>query len=439
MAVVKIELSISKVQNNNCTWICLDPEFLYDGRTCREFSPKKGREWCGEMKILVKLGNLFQGRGLFATKPFASGDVLFTETPLLSSQFSWNEAYQYLACENCMRPLETAEANAQRLANDRSLTLPYADCCITVPWLDKHTKCAECGAKYCSEECRTNALAKYHAYICKINLPTNNQPISELVEVWKKMHYPPETTTLMLIVKIFAIYKQTDNKEQFLALLNDFQQTAGDEETQLFHKLLGDKFTAQLEELYNGIVQVFSGDPELQLWLTPDSFKKLFILIGTNGQGVGTTAVGEWAKRVGNLEKLSEEDKKKLEQAIDDLYMKMDDFSGQFLNVEGSALYSQQSKINHSCEPNCEILFPQSNHILQVTALRDIPAGEEVTISYLDECVLARSRHSRQKVLKENYIFICECERCVREATTQKDVTSSEEESEDDDEEEMED
>lgn len=331
-----------------------------------------------------------------------------------------------------MRPLETAEANAQRLANDKTLKLPYPGCCITLPWLEIHTTCPECGAKYCSEECRTEALSKHHTVICN-----NHGLIIELIEVWKKMHYPPETASLMLIIKIFAMYKQAADKPQFLATLNDFQQTAGDEESQLFHKILGDSFSAQLEDLFKGMMQVFSSDPDFQLWLTPDSFKRLFVLVGTNGQGIGTTSVGEWAKRVGNLEEnLSEEDKKKLEQAIDDMYMKMDDFSGQFLNVEGSGLYSQQSKINHSCQPNCEIVFPQSNHVLQVVALRDIAAGEEVTISYLDECMLSRSRHSRQKVLKENYIFVCECEKCSFEKLSQKDETSSEEEEDDDDDEE---
>lgn len=70
----------------------------------------------------------------------------------------------------------------------------------------------------------------------------------------------------------------------------------------------------------------------------------------------------------------------------------------QFLNNEGSALYVTQSKINHSCVPNAQPTFPHSNHILALSAVGDIAAGEEICISYLDECSLERSRHSRQKV-----------------------------------------
>ena len=74
--------------------------------------------------------------------------------------------------------------------------------------------------------------------------------------------------------------------------------------------------------------------------------------------------------------------------------------SGAFLNSEGSALYELQSKINHSCEPNCEIIFKDNSNVLTLRTLRSIAEGEEITISYLDECDLCRSRHSRQKLLK---------------------------------------
>ncbi|KAL1461426.1 hypothetical protein WDU94_013326 [Cyamophila willieti] len=56
-----------------------------------------------------------KGRGLFAKKAYKKGDLIFEESPLVCAQFSWNVAYGYLACENCMRPLETAEENAQEI------------------------------------------------------------------------------------------------------------------------------------------------------------------------------------------------------------------------------------------------------------------------------------------------------------------------------------
>ena len=44
-----------------------------------------------------------QGRGLFAVKPFKASEVIFEEQPLVCSQFAWNYAYGYLACDFCMR------------------------------------------------------------------------------------------------------------------------------------------------------------------------------------------------------------------------------------------------------------------------------------------------------------------------------------------------
>ncbi len=41
--------------------------------------------------------------------------------------------------------------------------------------------------------------------------------------------------------------------------------------------------------------------------------------------------------------------------------------------------------------------------------IRDIHAGEELTIAYVD---LACSRDDRQKLLREKYLFACRCTRC---------------------------
>lgn len=96
-------------------------------------------------------------------------------------------------------------------------------------------------------------------------------------------------------------------------------------------------------------------------------------------------------------------------------------------------MYSVQSKANHSCVPNAQVTFPQSNHILHLIAFRDIEIGQEICISYLDECMLLRSRHSRQKHLKQNYLFNCTCSKC-EEQKDDPDLTSEEEDDDDDDE-----
>lgn len=240
----------------------------------------------------------------------------------------------------------------------------------------------------------------------------------------RKMHYPPETTTILLVLRIFAMIK---TQPELLDTFAEFCDRSINEDLSICHKILGEKFTNQLAELHQAVAQLFGDEDILEKYLTPEGLTQLFALIGTNSQGIGTSAFAEWVKNVPDLESLNEKEKKDVDELIDALYTTLENTVGQFLNNEGSGLYLLQSKINHSCNPNAEIRFPFSNNILQVVALRDIAEGEEVCISYLDECELNRSRHSRQKYLEENYLFACECDKC-QEEIDQPDVTSDEEE-----------
>ncbi|XP_038617029.1 histone-lysine N-methyltransferase SMYD3 isoform X1 [Tachyglossus aculeatus] len=80
----------------------------------------------------------------------------------------------------------------------------------------------------------------------------------------------------------------------------------------------------------------------------------------------------------------------------------------------GVGLYPSMSLLNHSCDPNCVIVFEGTSLFLR--AVREIQTGEELTICYLD--VLLPSQE-RQKQLKEQYCFACDCIRCK---TQDKDV-----------------
>uniref|UniRef100_A0A182Y7F6 SET domain-containing protein n=1 Tax=Anopheles stephensi TaxID=30069 RepID=A0A182Y7F6_ANOST len=375
-----------------------------------------------------------KGRGLYATELIPDGTTIFEEKPLVSCQYSWNAAYGYLACEYCLRPLETAERNVQRLTNDPNIMLPRAECCTVEANLLNHTRCAQCGVLYCSSECLSEAQQRYHAAICLGAEAHNEQhPVNVLVEFWKKMHYPPETCGIMLFVKIVGMFRQAADLDALQAQLQDFVHKSVNEDLLIFHKMLGEKFTLQIEQLYRLFCDAFNVDSDDRLrWLTPDGFRSLIALVGTNGQGIGTSSFGDWVKNVGAC-KMEDKERQAVDELIDDLYSKMDDVVGTFLNNEGSALYARQSKINHSCSPNAETVFPNSNHILALRATRDIQPGEEICISYLDECNAQRSRHTRQKMLKEYYLFVCQCEKCESQINDPDETSEDEEEDDDDD------
>lgn len=136
------------------------------------------------------------------------------------------------------------------------------------------------------------------------------------------------------------------------------------------------------------------------------------------------SALGEWVKNCNDLE-LPEPQRASLDAFTDQLYDDLEKESGPFLNNEGVGLFLLQSLCSHSCAPNAESSFPHNNYTLSLVALRDIGQGEEITLSYLDECSVSRSRHSRAKLLRENHLVTCACARCEAEAD-QPDMTSDE-------------
>ncbi len=106
-----------------------------------------------------------KNRALIAKKNIVKDEVIFVEKPLVSSQFSWNEFYNYKACEYCMRPLETAEENVRRLTENQKFQLNNLLCCVTNK--SCHVKCSNCKVEYCSEECRKDVEKMHMKLIIK--------------------------------------------------------------------------------------------------------------------------------------------------------------------------------------------------------------------------------------------------------------------------------
>ncbi|XP_029819577.1 SET and MYND domain-containing protein 5 [Manacus vitellinus] len=341
------------------------------------------------------------------------------------------------ACDHCLRALETAEENAQRLLGKSSLVLPHPEQCSTRK--DLHQQCPRCQVTYCSAECRQAALEQYHQVLClgpSRDDPTH--PLNKLQEAWRNMHYPPETSSIMLMARMVATIKQAKDKEWWIKAFSQFCSKTANEEEEIVHKLLGDKFKGQLELLRLLFTEALY-DEYLSRWFTPEGFRSLFALVGTNGQGIGTS---QWVHACDALD-LPMLQREELDAFIDQLYKDIEKESGEFLNCEGSGLYVLQSCCNHSCIPNAETSFPENNFLLHLTALEDIEAGEvrqqglggDITPchhpcvpnipQYLLSPVLSRQKNSIP--VPENYLFTCSCPKCLAQADD-ADVTSDEDE-----------
>jgi hypothetical protein len=75
-------------------------------------------------------------------------------------------------------------------------------------------------------------------------------------------------------------------------------------------------------------------------------------------------------------------------------------------------VFGLAASMNHSCAPNACHYLDQTmteHPALVVRAVRDIAAGEEVCIAYVE---LFQPRAARQEELRELYLFACACARC---------------------------
>lgn len=74
----------------------------------------------------------------------------------------------------------------------------------------------------------------------------------------------------------------------------------------------------------------------------------------------------------------------------------------------GLAVDPLASRVNHSCVPNCVVVFDGPR--LVIRALEAVKAGEEITISYVDEHNTYGVRHVE---LKDRFHFDCSCPKCT--------------------------
>ncbi|XP_005104832.2 SET and MYND domain-containing protein 5 [Aplysia californica] len=381
--------------------------------------------------VSVKQISETKGKGLIARKSFKKGDVILEEKPVVCAQFSWNELYNYKACEFCLRSLEKAEKMAQRLTGNTGVSLPHPECCQVDP--SSFVQCPQCQVVYCSPACRDAAFSLYHQVLCMGSSREDPaHPLAVLGETWRSFHYPPETASIMLLAKMIAMIKQASDKGSVLSMFSGFISHTVNQQEHIAHKLLGEKFKVQREVLREQLAAILY-EEAAQEWFTPEGFNSLVALIGTNGQGIGSSSFSSWVKATEQLS-LSEQDKAELDNTVDKLYNDMWEVSGQFLDCEGSGLYQLQSASNHSCAPNAEVSFPHGDHTLVMVALEDIEPEQEINISYLSWCDLDIGRHSRHKALRENYLFQCSCQMCISQADDESCTSDDDEEEDMDDE-----
>lgn len=76
-----------------------------------------------------------------------------------------------------------------------------------------------------------------------------------------------------------------------------------------------------------------------------------------------------------------------------------------------AAVYPVISLCNHSCDPNCVPVRDPNHLVTSLVALKFLPAGQELTITYKPLYTHVKTK-DRQNFLAENYRFVCKCAAC---------------------------
>ncbi|RGP68880.1 mynd finger and set [Fusarium sporotrichioides] len=79
-------------------------------------------------------------------------------------------------------------------------------------------------------------------------------------------------------------------------------------------------------------------------------------------------------------------------------------------DAKNGAIFSITSRINHSCKPNAQIQWDEHLKKITVHAIENIEQGQEITVTYLGEPLLAYEQ--RQEKLKTSFGFDCRCRLC---------------------------
>ncbi|KAL2256493.1 hypothetical protein VTK26DRAFT_1588 [Humicola hyalothermophila] len=77
--------------------------------------------------------------------------------------------------------------------------------------------------------------------------------------------------------------------------------------------------------------------------------------------------------------------------------------------VQHLALFPEGSRINHNCRPNAYWRYVNSNMAMEVVALRDIRAGEEIAHSYAP----LGNTYQQRKAILQAWGFRCSCPLCT--------------------------
>ena len=352
------------------------------------------------------------GRGLFSRRSFVPGQIILEEEPLVAMQ-DLRSRQEVLCCGRCLGFLDVPipEGLSRRDVHDDLMFNGGAFTCIDC-----------CGELYCSEECR-DAHRRTHEVLC-VGRVTEAEAATDPIVAFKRLAV---ASNEILLLAAEALQLDFEKFESFVqhpwpSVVQQGKLLRGED--------VDPELSRSLDELCIDAAGLLAA---AGLVVEPDRISRFIGLFEQNNIGIRFSRKVTCRKRpypaieepmdssdeevlandddspTGGTAAVQEPSDNELDSVISD---------NTLTTCQGTALFRLCCAANHSCVPNAKVVYPTATnsapkHRLKanLVALTEIPAGAELTISYVDEHASTR----RRQRAPADYGFICACPKCIAE------------------------
>lgn len=399
-----------------------------------------------------------KGKGLYAVRDMTEGDVVHEETAMFCSQNMDDFLEGIPVCLHCLKSLESPrDVVARVVASKRAaLKLPYATLvCADTPVTCRHSEVG-CDAAYCSVRCHDTAWAAYHAVLCPGRMTGAQRAALDrfLAYEWvqngvdysdtalcalrilaqvlashrlrgmplEQAYLPVSQLIRAPITKFFFSYLLMDEKdkpktqEQQLELLRQIKRDPMSCPA-VYGEYNGDS-RSKAHFIHQGLgmlTEMFGFDETERAFITAERWSELLGSVLLNGQERAPHSYYDTLREAvqslpGGGAKILTDFERSLAEEFPDANVK----ERLSESAQGQSIYAVGCLFNHSCDPNLQVTYTSAmDETMTIVALRDIRAGEELCISYIEE---KEPFAERQQQLYEHYLFECCCSKCSEEA-----------------------
>ncbi|CAK3911680.1 SET domain and MYND-type zinc finger 6 [Lecanosticta acicola] len=297
------------------------------------------------------------GRGLFATRDFAPGDIIVQLDRPYVAELDITRLRD--TCAWCFRRGATTSTDPE--AAGRSTTETSSGFFAGVDVVTK--ACTGCKrVRYCSKTCQSRAWKREHKYECKVLAPEGRPDLPHGVRA---------------VIKLLGRLKNDPkNEDELLVDILQFLPAGGGGAELEQIKRDNPQRVEDFSMLAYGAWK-YAGEPKLGDMDSETIAKAFFFNVMSNTM--------------------------QLSNPLDDISL-------------GVGFDPIICSANHSCDPNAVAIFNQPKQLLR--ASKPIKKGDEIFMKYVD---VSNPFSVRQAQLRESYFFRCRCSKCVKGAVFAED------------------